>query len=205
MWPDQWLMQKVAKVLFWRYQGALKGETHKWNALAERHRREQLTARLGSRGIDIVLRDGVQIIAPENVHFGNHIAIGSFSMLRGNGGISLADYVLIGDYVVLATAGHPVDGLHFGHSHEAPISLHENVWVGANALILPGVTIGENAIIGAGAVVTGDVPANSIAVGVPAVVKKEVDIDPAALDAQKSAMQAQRLKKNAHMDARDVF
>ena len=61
-------------------------------------------------------------------------------------------------------------------THSAPIVLGKNVWVGSNATILQGVTIGDNAVIGAGAVVTGDIPANTVAVGVPAKVIKHISV-----------------------------
>ncbi|MDR2366587.1 MAG: sugar O-acetyltransferase [Deltaproteobacteria bacterium] len=104
----------------------------------------------------------------KNISLGKGVFINSGCRFQDQGGITIGDGALIGHCVVLATLNH---GVPFGERHDlrpAPIAIGKNVWVGANATVLPGVTIGENAIIAAGAVVTGDVPANAIAGGVPA-------------------------------------
>ena len=90
--------------------------------------------------------------------------------------ITIGDHVMFGPRVGLYTAGHPVDadirneGLEFG----LPIKIGNNVWIGGNAIVMPGVTIGDNTIIGAGSVVTKDIPANVIAVGNPCKVVRAI-------------------------------
>ncbi len=195
MWLDQWLVQKLAKFLHYRYGETLRGEAHKWAELTERNRLSRLKAQLGTCGIDITVRTGVQILVPEQVHLGSHVAVGYYSILQGLGGIRLDDFVLLGDHVVLATSSHPTTEFHFHNSYQKPIHLKENVWLGANVMVLPGVTIGENAAIGAGAVVTTDIPPNSVAVGVPARVIETIAFDPNQLASEKESIRQIRLKR----------
>jgi acetyltransferase-like isoleucine patch superfamily enzyme len=87
----------------------------------------------------------------------------------GNGGIEIGDHVLIANNSILTTVNHKIgEGLYRGNQVTGKITVGNNVWIGANATILPGVSIGENSIVGAGGVVTKDVPANTIVGGVPA-------------------------------------
>ena len=90
------------------------------------------------------------------------------------GGITIEDGVFIAPDVKILTEGHPEDPALRHTLVTAPIHIGRNVWIGAGAMILPGVTIGENAIIAAGAVVNRDVPANMIVGGVPARELREI-------------------------------
>jgi acetyltransferase-like isoleucine patch superfamily enzyme len=89
------------------------------------------------------------------------------------GGINIEDNVLIGPKVNLITENHPTDPTQRKSLILQPIHIKNNAWIGAGATILPGVTIGENSIVAAGAVVNKDVPANTIVGGVPAKIIKE--------------------------------
>lgn len=173
--PDQWLVRFIARLFYARYGRTLRDEARKWEQLADEGRRAQLITRLGSRGKDITLRPNVEILAPNRVHLGDHVAIGHGSIIRGQGGITLEDFVLIGDYVILATTEHPIGERYLSNSYHKPIHIKQNVWLAANVVVLPGVTIGENSAIGAGAVVVNDIPPNSVAVGAPAKVIKTFD------------------------------
>ncbi len=82
---------------------------------------------------------------------------------------------MIGHNVVLATLNHEVAPEKRGTMHPAPIVIGKNVWIGSNATLLPGVSIGDGAIIAAGAVVTMDVPVNTVVGGVPAKLIKEIE------------------------------
>nr|GFC02033.1 maltose O-acetyltransferase [Tanacetum cinerariifolium] len=93
------------------------------------------------------------------------------------GGIILEDNVLIGPKVNLITTNHPLDPTQRRSTYSRPIVVRRNAWLGANATVMPGVSIGENAVVGAGAVVTKDVPANSIVAGVPARLVAELGIE----------------------------
>ena len=111
------------------------------------------------------------------VHFGAHIYANFGLTLVDDTHIYVGDYTQFGPNAVLATAGHPLDpalrerGLQFN----APIRIGRNCWIGAGALIMPGVTIGDNVVVGAGSVVTHDLPPNVIAVGNPCRVVREVN------------------------------
>ena len=103
-----------------------------------------------------------------NIHVGRNVFINSCCQFQDQGGIFIGDGCLIGHSVVMATLNHDFDPAKRQNLSHAPIRLGKNVWVGARAVILAGVTIGDNAVIAAGAVVTKDVPANAIVGGVPA-------------------------------------
>ena len=104
----------------------------------------------------------------KNITLGQHVFINSGCRFQDQGGITIDDGALIGHNVVLATLNH---GLNPEERHDLfPASIHigKNAWLGANVTVLGGVTIGDNAVIAAGAVVTRNVPANTVAAGVPA-------------------------------------
>lgn len=84
---------------------------------------------------------------------------------------------MLGPNVVLATAGHPVDPelRRLVYQFNQPIHIGNNVWLGAGVIVLPGVTIGDNSVVGAGSVVTKDIPANVVAVGNPCRILREIN------------------------------
>lgn len=110
----------------------------------------------------------------KNITVGNHVFFNSGCNFQDQGGITIDDGILIGHNVVLATLNHCMISEQRANLEPAPIHIGKNVWIGANAIVLPGVTIGDGAVIAAGAIVTKDVPANTIVGGVPA--KKIRDI-----------------------------
>jgi len=114
------------------------------------------------------------VFVPFYTNFGRFTSIGKNVFINHAcsfldlGGITIEDDVLIGPRVNLVTENHPADPAERRSLITKPIVIKRNAWIGANATILPGVTIGENAIVAAGAVVSKDVPANAIVGGVPA-------------------------------------
>lgn len=136
-----------------------------------------LTQVLGQVGEDVDIRP------PLRVDYGHNITIGNGSWV--NYGLTVLDVapvvigadVLIGPNCSLYTAIHPTEPGPRRAKWEscAPITIEDNVWLGGSVVVCPGVTIGENSIIGAGAVVTRYIPANCIAVGNPARVVKDLD------------------------------
>ena len=103
-----------------------------------------------------------------NIHVGRNVFINSCCHFQDQGGIYIDDGALIGHNVVLATLNH---GQLPENRHDllpSPIYIGKNVWIGASAVVLPGVRIGDGAIVAAGAVVTKDVPPNTVVGGVPA-------------------------------------
>ncbi|WP_418969200.1 sugar O-acetyltransferase [Alloscardovia omnicolens] len=110
----------------------------------------------------------------KNIHIGKNVFINSGARFQDQGGIFIADNCQIGHNAVFATLNHGIQPDDRGTLYPAPIILEPNVWIGSQVTITPGVTIGENSIVAAGAVVTKDVPANVIAAGVPARVIKSI-------------------------------
>lgn len=120
------------------------------------------------------------VFPPFHTNFGRFIRLGKNVFINHAcsfldiGGITIDDDVLIGPNVSLVTENHPTDPNDRKTVLLKPIVIERNAWIGAGATILPGVTIGENSIVAAGAVVSRDVPPNSIVAGVPAKVVKSL-------------------------------
>ncbi len=104
----------------------------------------------------------------KNITIGKNVFINACCCFQDQGGISIGDGALIGHKVVLATINHGYLPEERGWCYPAPIAIGKNVWIGSNATILQGVTIGDNAIVAAGAVVTKDVAPDTIVGGIPA-------------------------------------
>ena len=109
-----------------------------------------------------------------NINIGKNVFINEGCCFQDQGGITIGDGCLIGQQVVLATLNHSLDPARRADMLPAPITLGKNVWVGAHATILAGVTVGDGSVIAAGAVVTKDVPAGCVAGGVPAKIIKRL-------------------------------
>ena len=105
----------------------------------------------------------------KNTTVGKGVFINTGCHFQDQGGITVGDGVLIGHNVVLATLNHAMSPEDRASMIPAPIRIGKRVWIGANATVLPGVTIGDGSIVAAGAVVTKDVPENTVVAGVPAV------------------------------------
>jgi acetyltransferase-like isoleucine patch superfamily enzyme len=110
----------------------------------------------------------------KNITIGKNVFINSGCHFQDQGGITIGDNSLIGHNVVLATINHDLEPENNRKNHYAPIMLGKHVWIGSNATVLAGVTIGDWAVVAAGAVVTKDVPAYTVVGGVPAKVLKTV-------------------------------
>lgn len=110
-----------------------------------------------------------------NIRVGRNVFINQGCMLSDIGGITIGEEVFIGPRVSLITSGHPVDP-EFRRSHivAGPIAIERGVWLCAGATVLHGVTVGEDSVVAAGAVVTHDVPAGVLVAGVPARVLRSV-------------------------------
>ena len=109
-----------------------------------------------------------------NIRVGKNVFINHACTFMDRGGITLGDNVFIGPKVCLITENHGILPSERRILTSKPVTLCNNVWVGAGAIILPGVTVGENSVVGAGAVVTHDVPPNTVVAGNPARVIKTI-------------------------------
>ena len=111
----------------------------------------------------------------KNITVGEGVFINACCHFQDHGGVTIGDGCQIGHNVVFATLNHGLAPKDRKHTFPAPIVLGKNVWIGSNATILQGVTIGDNAIVAAGAVVTKDVAANTVVGGVPANFIKKIE------------------------------
>lgn len=109
-------------------------------------------------------------------HWGKHIYANFNLTMVDDTGIYVGDNTMFGPNVVLATAGHPIlpELREKGCQYNVPIHIGKNCWLGAGVIVLPGVTIGDNTVVGAGSMVTKDLPANVVAVGNPCRVLREI-------------------------------
>lgn len=112
-----------------------------------------------------------------HVHFGNNIYANFNLTLVDDTHIYVGDCTLFGPNVVVATAGHPLcpQLREKGYEYNVPVHIGRNCWLGAGVILVPGVTVGDNTVIGAGSVVTKDIPPNSLAVGNPCRVLREMN------------------------------
>jgi acetyltransferase-like isoleucine patch superfamily enzyme len=118
----------------------------------------------------------IQVQHGRNTRVGRNVFINQGWTLMDVGGIDIGDDVLIGPNVSLITAGHPLEpSQRRSGVTAAPIRIGRNVWIGAAAIVLQGVTVGEDAVVGAGSVVSRDVPAATLVAGAPARVVRSLD------------------------------
>ena len=124
---------------------------------------------LGEMGEDVFFEPSFQCEFGYNIKIGNHFYANFDCVMLDPGGIEIGDNVLFGPRVSIYTARHAFDAKERGAGacFAKKVTIGNNVWVAANVVILGGVTIGDNAVIGAGSVVTKDIPANYLAYGVP--------------------------------------
>lgn len=138
-----------------------------------------LTALLRSTGKNIVINQ------PFRCDYGCNISVGENFMANFNltildeGRVTIGNNVFIGPNVSIYTACHPIDPVERNKGVEwaEPVTIGNNVWIGGSTTILPGVSIGDNVTIGAGSVVTKDIPANCVAVGNPCRVKRQIETE----------------------------
>ena len=140
--------------------------TRQWDSALWQHRLAALGS--GSR-----IYPHVVIHSPDRVSIGDDVEIAEFVHMWGGGRIRVGDHVRIAAHTVVTSQTHdPTAACHgenFGDTRVvAPVVIEDRAWIGTNAVILPGVTVGEGAIVGAGSVVTKDVPAGKTVVGIPA-------------------------------------
>lgn len=131
--------------------------------------RERLSTIIGNP-----IDSSTTVFTPFHTNFGRHIRLGKQVFINHGcsfldlGGIVIEDEVMIAPNVSIISEGHPVHPANRKMLELASVTIKRNVWIGANSTILPGVTVGENAVVAAGSVVTKDVPANVVVGGVPA-------------------------------------
>lgn len=111
-----------------------------------------------------------------HVHFGKNVYANFNLTLVDDTHIYVGDYTMLGPNVVIATAGHPIlpELREQGYQYNAPVRIGKNCWLGAGVIVLPGITIGDNVVVGAGSVVTKDLPSGVVAVGNPCKILRKI-------------------------------
>jgi maltose O-acetyltransferase len=142
--------------------------------------RERLTRELlGAAGPNVYLEKGFQCEYGDNILVGANFYCNFNCVMVDYSTITIGDNTMIGPNVTVCTATHPVRAAERcnpeGREYALPIRIGSQVWIGTGAIINPGVTIGDRAVIASGSVVTKDVPADTLVAGVPAVPKKHID------------------------------
>ena len=151
----------------------------KFPLISYKTRGKIMAKHMRSAGSEIEIYCDTHVEHLDKLVCGSRVSINSNSWFNAHGGLTIGDDVLIGPYVIVHTSNHNVPARNkkirgSGHSQK-PVKIGNDVWIGANAVILPGVTIGDGAVIGAGSIVTKDVEPHSIVAGNPAMKIKERD------------------------------
>ncbi|GEL12761.1 maltose O-acetyltransferase [Lapidilactobacillus concavus DSM 17758] len=156
-----------------------QGFTRRYNATTELNtveRKKLLAEYLDVPSNDAYIETPLHLDYGFNVHLGKNFYGNYELIILDTAAVTIGDNVMIGPRVSLLTAGHPTpvdirnSGIEYGH----PITIGNNVWIGGNVVVNPGVTIGDNSVIGSGSVITKDIPANTIAVGNPCHILREI-------------------------------
>lgn len=139
--------------------------------LANASHRELLRS-INKIGLNSTIDAKTSVLSPGRLSIGCNSHIIGYSFLYAGGGICIGDNVMIAANCVISSVGHPVEREARAKTFGKEVRICNNVWIGAGSVILPGVTIGENSIVGAGSVVIASPPPNTLVAGVPAIVKK---------------------------------
>jgi acetyltransferase-like isoleucine patch superfamily enzyme len=127
-------------------------------------------------GKGVVIYPGVWIMNGRNFKVGEDVDFSYGVLITTSGGVTIGDRVLIGYRTQILSTNHTIppigERIPISGDSDGPVFIGDDVWIGANCIILPGVTIGEGAVVAAGSVVVKDVPANSVSAGVPATTKR---------------------------------
>lgn len=160
--------RQIAKELCFDYNNTRPMDTARRDALLD-----QL---LGSHGTSLWMEAPIHFAYGSNTHIGDHVYANFNLTIVDDGECRIGNYVMFAPNVVISTTGHPIypPMRDKGAQFSLPVVIKDHVWIGSNVTIMPGVTIGENSVIGAGSVVTRDIPDNVVACGVPCRVLREI-------------------------------
>ncbi|HEX6163006.1 MAG TPA: acyltransferase [Vicinamibacterales bacterium] len=142
--------------------------------LAYQYRANQWLSQMRRAGF-VQLRMPLQIYDAEKIECGGDVAFGEFCHIRANGGLRIGSRVMIASHVVITTRAHPIQLPRYAVPVDAAIEIGDDVWIGAGAIVLPGVRIGNGSVVAAGAVVTESVPDHVVVGGVPAKVIRSIN------------------------------
>lgn len=145
-------------------------------AEAAAERQTILQQMLGRVGHESIIESPFTCVYGRHIHLGDHVYLNVFCTILDCNEVHIGHHVMIGPSVQIYTAAHDLraEARNQGWEVAKPVVIEDNVWIGGGAILLPGVTIGRNAVVGAGAVVSRSVPANTVVVGNPARVIREI-------------------------------
>ncbi|MBQ8094506.1 MAG: galactoside O-acetyltransferase [Clostridia bacterium] len=178
--------ERMAKGYLWYDTGAYFEEQAKAKDLMyefnhsrpseEEKRRGLIREIFGEIGPHSIIQQPITIMRGKTVHIGDYCYFNSNTFFVDDAEIFIGDGVLFGPNVTISTTGHPVDPelRMTGAMYSFPVHIGNGVWIGSNTVIMPGVTIGDNAVIGAGSIVTHDVPEGVVAFGNPCRVHRKI-------------------------------
>lgn len=156
----------------------VKGVLRHYNLTeAESERQTILQQLLGRIGQNSIIEPPFHCVYGENIHIGDHVFLNISCAILDCNEVRIGHHVMIGPAVHIYCAAHDLQAelRNQGMEVAKPVVIEDNVWVGGGAILLPGVTIGRSAVVGAGAVVPRDVPANTVVAGNPARVIREIE------------------------------
>ena len=132
---------------------------------------------LGQIGQNSIIEPPFYCVYGQNIYIGDHVFLNVLCTILDCNEVHIGHHVMIGPGVQIYTAAHPLQAETRNQGWEVakPIVIEDNVWLGGSAILLPGVRIGRNAVVGAGAVVPRSVPANTVVAGNPARVLREIE------------------------------
>ena len=142
--------------------------------LYQNYRREKLVKSLGSCGSRVLISPDARIWGTHGVNLEDDVVINAFTHIFGGGGVCIGARTLISTGCSIASITHSEQIAARRYGIELPVTIEQDCWLGTGAIVLPGVRIGTGSIIGAGAVVTENIPPLSLAVGVPARVVRQI-------------------------------
>ena len=165
--PGLEVERQKAKKLLWRFNGTEDAS----------ERQAILRRLLGEIGQESIVEPPFYCPYGQNIHIGDHVYLNVLCTILDCNTVRIGHHVMIGPSVQIYTAAHALEAEARIQGWEVakPILIDDNVWVGGGAILLPGVTIGRNAVVGAGAVVSRNVPANTVVAGNPARVIREIE------------------------------
>ncbi|MEO8679086.1 MAG: acyltransferase [Vicinamibacterales bacterium] len=146
----------------------------RWRARVNDYDTRRLLAQCLRVGDPVRLRWPVTVHHPAGLSFGDQVDVGEFTVIRANGGVTIGNRVLIAAHAVITSRQHPTMLPRYGVALDAPVTIEDDVWIGAGAIVLPGVTIGAGAVVAAGAVVVASVDRATVVAGVPARFIKQI-------------------------------
>ena len=157
--------------ILWKFERMLK--SYKLNLLKKR---------LKKCGSNIKLESSVHVFVPEGLSIGDNTSIAPYTVIYATFGVTIGKNCLISSNCGISSYNHIIESLERPANTDRdaefskPVIIGDNVWIGMNSCVLPGITIGDNSIIGSGSVVTKNIPANEIWVGNPAKCIKKINI-----------------------------